>query len=72
MRQISGQRSARPERLGLLEQVRVLAAGHLVAIDVGRAGHHAGFERRVELADGFPVVGDRLQRFEVEPGVARR
>ena len=41
--QTSGQRSAKPNGLRLLEQVGVLSAGHLVAVDVGRAGRHAGF-----------------------------
>ena len=39
--QTSGQRDARPERLGLLEEVRVLAAGHLVGVDLGRGGLQA-------------------------------
>ncbi len=45
---------------GLFAQVGVLAPGHFVQIDVGRAGTHLGFERRVVRPHVFPIAGDFL------------
>ena len=53
-------------------QVRVLAAGHFVQIHFGAAGLRRSVERRVKLAHLLPVIGELVQRVEVEPGVARR
>ena len=47
---------AEPHRRGLLLEVGVLAAGHLVEVDLGGAGAGRGVERRVELAHLLPVV----------------
>lgn len=48
---------AETEREGLELEVRVLAAGDLVLVDVGVAAlhRHGAFERRVQLAGHFPV-----------------
>ena len=45
-----------PDAPSLLAEVRVLRAGHLVPVDVRRAGAHVGLERRVVAAHGFPVA----------------
>ena len=58
------------ERARLLAQVRVLAAGHLVAIDVGRARANLRFERRVVTAHAFPVHRRFVQAIRIEAGVA--
>ena len=51
--QTSCQRLVQAEGLGLLEQVRVLAAGHLVGVDLGRGGL-AGPSRTGRRARGRP------------------
>ena len=43
------------ERPRLLAQVGVLAAGHLVLVDLGRARAHVALEARVRRADRLPV-----------------
>ena len=58
-------------RFGLLLQVGVLAAGHLVEIDLGGAGLGAAVERSVIFAHDLPVVGAFVQRVEIETRVAR-
>ncbi len=57
---------------GLFLEVGVLAAGHFVEENLGAAGLRRGVERRVELADFFPVIGEFVERVEVQLGVARR
>src|SRR4030095_3914832 len=60
-----------PHRRGLLLEIRVLAARHLVEINLGAAGFRRSVEWRVERADVLPVVAEFIQRIEVETGVAR-
>ncbi len=50
------------ERPRLLAQVGVLAAGHLVLVDLGRARAHVALEARVGRAHGLPVGRDARQR----------
>jgi hypothetical protein len=54
---------------GLLAQVGVLAAGHLVAIDVGGAGADIGLEGGIEAAHALPVAGEPLQGVQVQARV---
>ena len=63
---------AQPHGFGLLAQIGVLAAGHLVDIHFGRAGLRAGIERRIVRPHGFPVIGALVERVQVEAGIARR
>ena len=71
IRQMSGQRCARPERLGLLVQVGVLAAGHFVRCRRRRCWpscrSRTARRTRGPLPSSRPM---RLQMLEVEAGVA--
>ena len=58
------------ERARLFLQVGELAAGHLVQIDLRRAGPHVGLEGGILHAHRFPVVGQPADRSDVEAGVA--
>ena len=58
-----------PEPGHLRLVVGVLAAGDLVAVDLGGAALQPRLERRVELAHPLPVVGELLQPVLVEPRV---
>ena len=60
-----------PHAGGLLFEVRVLAAGHFMDIHLGRAGLRGGVEGCVVFADFLPVVGEAVERLEVELRVAR-
>ena len=55
---------AQAHGLGLLLEIGVLAAGHLVQVDLGRAAAGSGVEGGVELAHHFPVIGVFVQRVE--------
>ena len=46
------------QSLGLLEQIGVLAAGHFQVVEVGGRRPRARLERRVHVADVFPVAAD--------------
>ena len=59
------------ERARLLAQVRVLAAGHAVHVDIGGAGANVALERRVEPAHLLPVRRDHAQVRGIDAGVAR-
>ena len=61
-----------PHARGLLLQVGVLAAGHLMNIHLGRAGLRCGVEGCIVLADLLPVVGEPVEGLEIQTGVARR
>ena len=61
---------AEPQGDGLGAEVGVLAARHLVAVDVGGAGLEAAFEGGVGLAGHFPVVGQLLQALLVQARIA--
>ena len=63
---------AQAHGFGLLLEIGVLPAGHLVQVDFGRAGLRAGVERRVELAHHLPVIGALVERVEIEAGFALR
>ena len=56
---------------GLFAKIGVLAAGNFVLIEARGAGFRAGVEGRVVGADGFPVIGALVERFDVELRVAR-
>ena len=60
-----------PHAGGLLLEVGVLATGHLVDVHLGRTRLRRGVEGRVVFADLLPVVGEAVERLEVELGVAR-
>ena len=49
-----------PDGFGLLETGSCTGRRAFRAIHVGRAGHHAGLEGRIELADRLPIFGDLL------------
>ena len=51
-------------------QVGILAAGHLVAVDIGRGRLEAAVKRRISQAHVRPVVAELLQLIRVEAGVA--
>ena len=53
----------------LLAEVGVLAAGHFVLVDFGGAGAWGGIEGLVEAEDVLPVIGDFIERIEVEAGI---
>ena len=55
---------------GLLLEVGVLAAGHLVQIDLRRAAARGGVERRVTGRHVFPVFGKLVERVQIQTGVA--
>ncbi len=59
------------ERGDLGPQVRVLTARDLVIVDLGRAALEAALERRVGLAHGLPVVGQRLHDLVGQTGLLR-
>ncbi len=63
---------AEPEGDGLLAEVGELTAGDLVAIDTAGRCRQPGLERCVEAADAFPVGLERVDRVDVEAGLARR
>ena len=63
---------AEAEGLNLGLEVRVLAAGYLVAVYVGDGGAQALVEAAVALAHVGPVVGELLQSLGGEAGVALR
>ncbi len=63
---------AESERDGLLTQVGELAARDLVAIDATGGCRQSGLERCVDAAYGLPVGLERVDRVDVEPGLARR
>ncbi len=52
-------------------QVGILAAGHLVQVNLGAAGLRRDVKRRVILPHLFPVIGELVQRGEVQARVAR-
>ena len=58
------------ERLGLLIQIRVLAAGHFVQINLGAGRLLPRLERGVFGPDAFPIVRRLLEGVEVQAGVA--
>ena len=61
---------AEAERLDLRLQVRVLAAGDLVAVDIGDGHFEALVEALVAQAHVGPVIGQLLQALRVKAGVA--
>ena len=61
---------AEAERLDLRLQVRVLAAGDLVAVDIGDGDLEALVEALVAQAHVGPVIGQLLQALRVKAGVA--
>ena len=61
---------AEAERLDLRLQVRVLAAGDLIAVDIGNGDLEALVEALIAQAHVGPVIGQLLQALRVEAGVA--
>ena len=59
------------QSLGLLEQVRVLAAGHFQVVEVGGRRPRARLERGVHGADVVPVAADLDQCPVVDAAVSR-
>ena len=59
------------EGLRLLEQVRVLAAGHLELIEVGRGRPRARLKRRIKSTHLLPVAAHLDQGGRIDAGVAR-
>ena len=62
--------AAQAQRDDLRLQVGVLAAGDLVAIDIGNGGLEAVIEARVAQADVGPVIGELLNAFHGEASVS--
>ncbi len=62
---------AQAQRGGLLAQVGVLAAGHLVAVNLGTAELGRAVEGAVVLAHGLPVDRELVERLLIELRVPR-
>ena len=62
---------AEAEGFRLLQEIRELAAGHFVEVEVGIGRLHVALERRVVVAHSGPIVGEVPQRLRVEAGVER-
>ena len=60
---------AEAHRVGLLAEVGVLAAGHFVFVDFGGAGARRGIKGLIEAENLFPVVGNFVERIEVQARV---
>ena len=61
---------AEAHAVGLFLEVGVLAAGHLVEVDLGGAASGCGVEGFVVGEDFFPVVGEVINGVGVEAGEA--
>jgi hypothetical protein len=61
-----------PHGARLFAQVGVLAARHLMQVDVRRAGPDVGLERGVVAAHALPVGRDGFERLDVDSGIAGR
>ena len=60
-----------PQRPGLRPQIGVLPSRDLVFIDFGGAGTQFGFEGKIVLAHGLPIIGMTVQAVEVDRPFAR-
>ena len=59
------------ELVGLVHEVGVLTAGHLVGVDIGGAALLAALEGGVDVSDVGPVVVDEVELLLVDVGVER-
>ena len=56
---------------GLFLEIGVLAAGHLVQINLRRSRFRRGIKRPVQQAHLFPIIGKFVERAEIQLGITR-